>query len=220
MFVLRQLTKDQMISTFLESWITKYEALYQAVQPIQSNNPFFIRKENGEVETRFLKASPKKKDVTVFSTQMVMIQPVSYVDEKGLVIKAFLEDGKPCYEEKSSSGQIWWDICDCDDYKEESIDDDDQPRRRKKKSPEQGLKERYEAGDPEVDLLGEPSGKFDYYVFNHRTRKQKPQLPLCKETKPRQDTNHESKPPLIPYYQNILSQIHKYHPTPSTQTQT
>ena len=42
---------------------------------------------------------------------------------------------------------------------------------RKKKSPQQSLKERYEAGDPKVDLLGEPSGEFDYYVFYPRTRK-------------------------------------------------
>ena len=60
-FVPRQLTRDQMISLFLESWITKYEALHQAVQPIESNNPFFIKKENGEVETRFVKAPLEKK---------------------------------------------------------------------------------------------------------------------------------------------------------------
>ena len=34
----------------------------------------------------------------------------------GLQIKAFREDGKPCYEGKSPSGHIWWDICDCVDY--------------------------------------------------------------------------------------------------------
>ena len=39
MFVLRQLTRDQMTSLFLESWITKYEELPQAVKPIQPNNP-------------------------------------------------------------------------------------------------------------------------------------------------------------------------------------
>ena len=44
--------------------------------------------------------------------------------------------------------------------------------KRKKKSSQQKLKERYEAGDPEVDLLGEPSGKFDYYVLYPRTKKQ------------------------------------------------
>ena len=134
---------------------------------------------------------------------MAMLQLVSYVAKKGLVIKALCEDGKPCYEGKSSSGHIWWDICDCDECKEELIDDDNQPRRRKKKkSLHQSLKERYEAGDPEVDLLGEPYGKFDYYVFYPRTKKQKPQssLPPCKEPEPKQDSNHESKPPLIPYY--------------------
>ena len=112
-----------------------------------------------------MKAPPEKKDVTVFPTQMAMLQPIPYVVEKGLVIKAICEDGKPCYEGKSSSGHIWWDICDCNECKEESFDDDDQPRRRKKKSLQQNLKERYEASDPKVDLLREPSGKFDYYVF-------------------------------------------------------
>ena len=90
------------------------------------------------------------------------------------VIKAFCEEGKPYYEGKSSSGHIWWDIYDCDECKDESIDDDDQPRGRKEKSLQQSLKERYEAGDPEVDLLGEPFGKFDYYVFYPKTKKQKP----------------------------------------------
>ena len=66
-----------MTSLFPESWITKYEELHQAVKPIQSKNPFFIRKENGKVETRFLKAPSRKKDVTVFPTQMAMLQPMS-----------------------------------------------------------------------------------------------------------------------------------------------
>ena len=99
-FVPRQLDKDQMMSLFPESWITKYEMLHQATKPIQSKNPLFIRKENGEVETKFLMA-------TVFPTQIVMLQPVSYASEDGLQIKAFREDGKPCYEGKSPSGHIW-----------------------------------------------------------------------------------------------------------------
>ena len=49
---------------------------------------------------------------------MAMLQLVSYVAEKGLAIKAFCEDGKSCYEGKSSSSHIWWDICDCDECKE------------------------------------------------------------------------------------------------------
>ena len=114
-FVPRQLDKDQMMSLFPESWIMKYEMLHQATKPIQSKNPLFIRKENGEVETKFLMAPSEKKDVTVFPTQIVMLQPVSYVSEDGLQIKAFREDGKPCYKGKSPSGHIWWDVCDCVD---------------------------------------------------------------------------------------------------------
>ena len=72
-FVPGQLTRDQMTSLFLESWITKYETLHQAIKPIQSNNPFFIRKENGELKTRFLVAPPEKKDVTVFPTQIAVL---------------------------------------------------------------------------------------------------------------------------------------------------
>ena len=94
-------------------------------------------------------------------TMIVMLQPVSYASEDGLQIKAFREDGKPCYEGKSPSGHIWWDVCDCVDCQKESLEED-RPKRKKKTS-QQKLKERYEAGDPEVDLLGEPSGRFDYY---------------------------------------------------------
>ena len=47
-----------------------------------------------------------------------------------------------------------------------SFDKEEDDRFRKKKSSSQNsLQQRYEKGDPEVDLLGEPSGKFDYYVL-------------------------------------------------------
>ncbi|KAK9991732.1 hypothetical protein SO802_026717 [Lithocarpus litseifolius] len=121
-----------MTSLFLESWITKYETLHQAIKPIQSKNHFFIKKENGEVETRFLVAPPEKKDVTVFPTQIAMLQPVSYVCEDGLKINAFCEDGKPGYEGKSPSGHIWWDICDCAECRKEETLKEDHSRRRKK----------------------------------------------------------------------------------------
>jgi len=107
-----------------------------------------------------------------------MLQPVSYVKEDGLKIQGFREDGKPCYEGKSSTGHIWWDVCDCIDCQEEETFEAD-PLQRKKKSFQQKLKERYEAGDPEVDLLGEPSGKFDYYVLYPRARKRTPTPYIC-----------------------------------------
>jgi len=104
-----------------------------------------------------LTAPLEKKDEMVFPTQIAMLQPVSYVCENDLKIKVFQEDGKPCYEGKSPSGHIWWDICDCDDCQEKEAFEEDHSR-RKKKSSLQILKERYEAGDPEVDLLGDKGG--------------------------------------------------------------
>ena len=65
------------------------------------------------------------------------------------------------YEGKSPSGRIWWDICDCAECRKEETLEEDYLRRRKKKSTQQIFKERYEVGDPEVNLLGEPSRKFD-----------------------------------------------------------
>ena len=69
-FVLRQLNRDQMTTLFPESWITKYEMLHQATKPIQSKDPLFIRKANGEVETKFLMAPSEKKDVTIFPPKL------------------------------------------------------------------------------------------------------------------------------------------------------
>lgn len=48
----------------------------------------------------------------------------------------------------------------------ESLDEKWYPKEKKKKYTQQKLKERYESGDPQVELLGEPSGnKFEYYVL-------------------------------------------------------
>ena len=112
---------------------------------------------------------------------MAMLQPIPYVAEKGFLIKAFCKDGKPCYEGKSSSSHIWWDICDCEECKEESIDDDDQPRGRKKKLFQQSLKERYEAGDPEGKNLLE---NLTIMVFYPKIKNRNPSLLLLHARNP------------------------------------
>ena len=61
-----------------------------------------------------------------------------YVCEDCLKIKSFCEDGKPCYEGKSPSGHIWWDICDYAECKEEEAYDNDHPRRKKKSTQQSG----------------------------------------------------------------------------------
>ncbi|KAI3808004.1 hypothetical protein L1987_23944 [Smallanthus sonchifolius] len=59
-----------------------------------------------------------------------------------------------------------YDVCNCKSCLEEADKveyDEDVPK--KKKESQKSLKKRHEAGDPSVGLLGEPSGKFDYYVL-------------------------------------------------------
>ena len=54
-------------------------------------------------------------------------------------------------------------------------DEDDRPKTKviRKKSQQQLLAERYAKGDPKVDLLGELSGKSDYYVSYPRSKDRK-----------------------------------------------
>ena len=122
-----------------------------------------------------------------------MLQPMSYVCEDGLKIKAFRENKKPCYEGKSPYGHIWLDICDCANCRKEETLEEDHSKKRKEKPTQQILKERYEAGDLKVDLLGESSEKFNYYVLYPRTRKQKIlPSPPCKEIRFKED--HDQNP--------------------------
>ncbi|GJZ14294.1 hypothetical protein Tco_0549524 [Tanacetum coccineum] len=72
-------------------------------------------------------------------------------------------DQEPSQEVKD----IWWDVCNCESFLDEAakFDDDDEDLPKKRKSSQQKLKRRYEKGDPTVGLLGDPLGKFYYYVL-------------------------------------------------------
>lgn len=72
---------------------------------------------------------------------------------------AYQLDGAPVYQGKDERGHIWWDIdCDCKDCKQDRLyaTDDDEEEVVYPISSQQALQQRYEAGDPEVGLLGEP----------------------------------------------------------------
>ena len=138
----------------------KYETLHQVIKSVQSNYPFFIRMENGKVETRFLVAPLEKKDMTVFPTQIAMLQPVTYVWEDGLKINAFCEYGKQAMKANhplAIYGEIFVIVLNVEKKKllRKIIQEE---------FTQQILKERYEVGNPKVDLL-ELYGKFDYYVL-------------------------------------------------------
>ncbi|KAI3824590.1 hypothetical protein L1987_06053 [Smallanthus sonchifolius] len=69
-------------------------------------------------------------------------------------------------ETQRKTERFQYDVCNCKTCLEEADRveyDEDVPK--KKKGSQKSLKKRYEAGDPRVGLLGEPSGKFDYYVL-------------------------------------------------------
>lgn len=71
---------------------------------------------------------------------------------------AYKLDGSPVHQGKDINGHIWWDVdCSCDACYDDSMFE--------RKTTQQKLHERYMAGDAEVGLLGEPTGKFDYYAL-------------------------------------------------------
>nr|GEX51999.1 putative zinc finger, CCHC-type [Tanacetum cinerariifolium] len=108
---------------------------------------------------------------------------------------------------------IWWDVCNCESCLDEAakINDDAEDLPRKRKSSQQILKRRYEKGDPTVGLLGEPSGKFDYYVLYPKAEPNQPPSPsqLPSPHKPRSPPPHK----LSPYNQKALSILHQDSPT-------
>ncbi|ESQ47393.1 hypothetical protein EUTSA_v10028344mg [Eutrema salsugineum] len=102
--------------------------------------------------------------IPTYTTEQ-LVQPLKqYLP--GVPINKFNAAGDPIYAFSDETGHKFFDICDCDYCLMSSSDEEEKPRRRKKKSSQQILKERYESGDPEVGLLGEPTGKeFEYYVL-------------------------------------------------------
>ncbi|GJV21390.1 hypothetical protein Tco_1370410 [Tanacetum coccineum] len=113
---------------------------------------------------------------------------------------------------------IWWDVCNCESCLEEAEKvDDDEDLPKKRKSSQQKLKRRYEKGDPIVGLLGEPSGKFDYYVLYQKTEpSQPPSPPHMPPTSPHKPPSISTSPPpikLASCNQKPLSIIHQDSPT-------
>nr|GEY65969.1 putative zinc finger, CCHC-type [Tanacetum cinerariifolium] len=157
----RQLSRDELVKLLPEKWITNYEQIHQA--PVRSTSaPKFVRHENGLVEIKF--SSSQSKSDNVFPTWIHIITPT---------------DQEPAQEVK----HIWWDVCNCESCLDEAAkidDDDDEDLLRKRKSSKQKLKRMYGKGDPTVGLLGEPSGKFDYYVLY---TKAEPSRPLLQDVK-------------------------------------
>ncbi|GJZ51938.1 putative zinc finger, CCHC-type containing protein [Tanacetum coccineum] len=156
--------------------------------------PEFVRRENGLVEIKFSSSQPKLDNV--FPTRIHMIT---------------LTDQEPAQEVK----HIWWDVCNCESCLDEAakIDDDNEDLPKKRKSSQQKLKRRNEKSDPIVGLLGEPSGKFDYYVLYPKAEPSQPPSPPHKTPRSPHKTppTITSPPPpkLSQYNQKALSILHQ-----------
>uniref|UniRef100_A0A251TWY6 Putative zinc finger, CCHC-type n=1 Tax=Helianthus annuus TaxID=4232 RepID=A0A251TWY6_HELAN len=135
-YVPKQLSREELTKLLPEKWITNYEQIHQA--PVQTTTtPDFVRHQDGQVEVRFARQDRRE----IFST-ISMLQPAE----------------EPHFP---------FDVCDCQECLDEAyeLEYKEETKRKKKKGSQNALKKRYEAGDPNVGLLGEPSRKFDYYVL-------------------------------------------------------
>ncbi|XP_022880271.1 uncharacterized protein LOC111397527 [Olea europaea var. sylvestris] len=94
--------------------------------------------------------------------------PTQFAFSNGEIsIYGFDANGRPIYCKSDNLGHIYWDVwfcAKCIEDEEDLFNDRPSRKKKKKKNSQQKLREAYENKSAEVDLLGEPSRKFDYYV--------------------------------------------------------
>ncbi|KAL2534383.1 hypothetical protein Adt_07734 [Abeliophyllum distichum] len=155
-YVPRQIPRNELLKLIPDTWLTSYEQNQNQnsnnSQPIQSTTHHFRRNSKGQVEIMF-KREPTQKKLRCFSTQHAFTKA-----EDNIPIYAFDSNGKPIYVQ-SHEGHIYWDVCFCKKCTKRTGSDN-----RMTRSSQHKLQKEYERKSPHVGLLGEPSGKFDYYV--------------------------------------------------------
>ncbi|XP_038707292.1 uncharacterized protein LOC120002603 [Tripterygium wilfordii] len=161
----KQLTREKFKELLPTSWTTNYETSFHTDTSLQSTDPKFTRKKDGTVEIAF--PSPSAVTAPIFPTIAVI--------EPSLPIAAFDGKGRQVYAYKDPVTQhCYWDLdCKCNACLFDDSDFDQLTRsarwsKMKKKISQARLQQLFLAGDPEVDLLGEPSVGFDYFVIYPR----------------------------------------------------
>ncbi|XP_011625619.1 uncharacterized protein LOC105421115 [Amborella trichopoda] len=126
---------------------------------------------NGQVQVDFLPSSQENQTRDIFPTHFQgMLEKVP--------ILAFNKLGQPVYEQKTINGHNWFDYCNCDFC----LQTDDEMEIKKKKAPKkksssQSLHQRYQDGDPTVDLLGESSDSFSPLRDSEKIQENEKHLP-------------------------------------------
>lgn len=152
-------------------WSTQYENLYGKNEAVCTAQPTYIRRTDGSVETTFQKIQSSPTSET-FPTVFTMERVVRHQD-----------CDCTCEDCLADSNQVQLDL----EHERKYMQ-----KRKSKKSPQKILQDRYEQGDPEVGLLGEPSGKFDYFVLYPKSR---PDFDPIFPTPPPDDWGEHPSPP-------------------------
>lgn len=173
-------------------------------EAISATEPAYVRLPVGTIETSFQTAKPSSSNP--FPTEVLSIEAVEPRFAASLQCHQAVDC--TCQDCNDDSYQVELDL----EYKRKYFS-----KARKKRSPQQILQDRYEAGDPKVGLLEEPSGKFDFYVLYPKKNQQLP------PSIPPDDWGHKppSPPPLMtptppilsPYYQKALTCLYQAKPT-------
>lgn len=133
--------------------------MHSKIETVHSITPFFVKKKDGTVEKE------EGSSFTAFPTMdQLMIQPVPF-EPRSHNEQLILQLQK----RKHQVVDCTYDECEADSTDIELELEEERKlypeRKNKEKSQQQIFQERYENGDPEVGLLGDPSGKFDYFVL-------------------------------------------------------
>ncbi|KAM7505351.1 hypothetical protein LguiB_004255 [Lonicera macranthoides] len=228
-YVPKQLTRAELVTLLPEVWVTSYEKLQEQnnTEPLQQVDPTYLRRADKQIEMRFNnKASSPSPERNPFQTDLNMMQeicklPTDPILENGsLPIWSFNRHGKPVYQFSKPNKHIPFDVCYCDACEETAYEANLDPCElrlyRKKKAgkalnSQELLEERYKAGDPTVDLLGEPSGKFNYYVTygDKPFPTPSPETPSCQPPPPpeKPETPKPTPQRLSPYAQKALKAL-------------
>ncbi|KAL2498670.1 Viral movement protein [Abeliophyllum distichum] len=100
------------------------------------------------------KREPTQKKPPCFPTQYAFTKA-----EENIPIYALDFEGKPIYVQADDDGHMYWDVCSCRKCTTRS-----RSTRSLSRSSQQKFRMAYEQSSSHVGLLGELSGKFDYFV--------------------------------------------------------
>ncbi|KAF4372297.1 hypothetical protein G4B88_004613 [Cannabis sativa] len=121
----RHITTEELQQILPTSWITNYEKTQKPLPSVRSADPVFKSKKDGSIEISFAKNETTPR---VFSTQYMM----STIIPEAAEISSFDKNGSPIYAFKSTSGHIYWDICNCSDCTT-SNEQEEAPKKEKRR---------------------------------------------------------------------------------------